>query len=211
LQQAGPFPPIVTLLESEEGLLELSFALHDQKGRILAEMQNNLFRASPPKLFDIHVDTGGTKIKIKVSRSDVILNLWSTRVTLDQLEGWAQEDWDQWRSHRDRRARENPVFRTWQEVYLPDDTLHPYGRFLGGAGFFSPTAVLPSESQSEEYRRITFEGIRNYANTYLIDDEGKVPVLDYRNLVTYLGNRKLQVRNGIDWGGVGWFWLSNRP
>jgi hypothetical protein len=207
--QETSFPPIVTLRESEEGLLELSFALYDQNGRKLAEMEDNMFRATPPRLFDIHVDPGGTKIKIKVSKSEVILDLWSTRVTIDQLDRMARQDWERWRSHRDRLSSENPAFRTYQHVYSPDDISHPYGRRLGGADLASPIGILPSESQGEEYRDGAIEGIMKYARAYLLDEEGKVPVLDYRNLVTYFGHSyfghyKFQVQKGIDLGGAGW-------
>jgi hypothetical protein len=190
--------------ENEEGLMELTFALRDEKSRRLAEMQNNMFLATPPLLYDIHVDTGGTKIKIKLSKSDVVLDLWSKRLTLEQLEKALREDWERWRRFRDERAKKNPSFRTYQEFYDAKDP-SPQVRFMGGQpDLLSADSVLPSESEGEQYRDSVIQATMEYASSYLMQDGGYINILDCKNLVTHERGLKQEVRNGVAVGPFGW-------
>ena len=86
------FCPLLTFNENNQGLLELSFALQNQAGHMLAEMTNNMFQAAPPHLFDIDVNTGGTKIHIRVTKSDVVLDISTKKFTLDALTELLHED-----------------------------------------------------------------------------------------------------------------------
>ena len=206
LERSGHFP-VLTLNANEEGLLEVSFRLQDQQGHTLAEMKNNMFQATPPRLFDIEVNPGGTKIKVRVKRSEVILDLWSKGIGLDNLDTLMQEDWKRWRRFRDQSAKLNPSFRTQQEVCIPRDPLHPdvsEARVLGGQlDLSSLNHSLPSDNESGQYRDITMEAVRNYALSYLRNDNDQIHLLDCRRLVTYMSNVKCEINRGIAVGQFG--------
>jgi hypothetical protein len=94
--------PLLTFNKNDQGLLELTFALEDQSGRTLAEMRGNMFQAAPPQLFDIQVDARGTKIKIRVSKSEVVLDIRTRRIAIDALTDMLHNDWKRWLKFRDR-------------------------------------------------------------------------------------------------------------
>ena len=161
-----------------------------------------MFRATPPSLFDIAVNTGGTKVTIKVSKSQVILDLSLKRVTIEQLDMMIQEDWERWLRFRNEQSKGSPLFRTSQEVYVPEVSSHP--RFLGGQpALFSPEAVLPSETESLEYKEIVRNSIKKFANAQLLQEDEHINVMDCVQLVTYMNNLKCEIRHGVSIGMLG--------
>jgi hypothetical protein len=57
--------------------------------------------------------------------------------------------------------------------------------------------------------------VLDWAIEYCVDDEGLIPVLDFRNVHTYVFGRKLEIRNGVDVGqksmGFGAYFSSDSP
>jgi hypothetical protein len=208
LRGTGHFP-FFSFNENEEGLLELTFMLQSEQGQVLAEMQNNMFSATPPQLFDIHVDPGGSRIKIRVARSDVVLDLRSTRITVDKLDEMLREDWGRWVKFRNMSAKSRSTFRTWQEVYVPSIPQFSSPKILGAHPYAmkSPEAVVPSEAESEVYRDSVVEGVMRYANSYLKDKNNSIKLLNLQALVTHDSGRKYQVHDapavGFSAGGLG--------
>jgi hypothetical protein len=191
------FCPLLTFNENDQGFLELSFALQDQSGQTLAEMRSNMFQAVPPQLFDIAVDTGGTKIQIRVSRSDVVLDIRTKRFTIEELTELLHADWARWIRFRDRSSESNPNFRTHQEIHKPIGPALVSSRILGGQpDRTSPVSILPTEAESTEYRDSTINDVLAHAN-YLKGADEYVYVLNVQNLVTYQSGVKWEVRDGF--------------
>jgi hypothetical protein len=157
-----------------------------------------MFQASPPRLFDIIVDTGGSKIEIRVNNSDVVLDLRSRRIHIDELDEMVQSDWERWTRFQKRRAKNSPWFRTHIEVYDPKNLSFPSGQIIGGqADWLSPTQALPTEAHNEELRASTLCGVKDYANSYLKDSEGYIYILNLQRLTTHLSGTKWVVENGF--------------
>jgi hypothetical protein len=57
--------------------------------------------------------------------------------------------------------------------------------------------------------------IQGWATTYCLDDEGKIPLVDFRYLVTNFGGRALQIRHGVSTGpralGFGFNFPQDKP
>ena len=142
------YMPVLSCDEGDEGLLEFSFTLETQRRLKLAEMMNNMFQASPPQLFDIQVDPGGSKIKIWVAKSDLILDIRSRPMKLDDLEKKVDEDFQAWIKFLDASAKKNSRFRTNLELYDPNDPLHPFGKNVGGqTDILSGGHLLPTQAE----------------------------------------------------------------
>jgi hypothetical protein len=201
LRKTGHFPAM-EFNGNEDGLLELTFALCDERGRKLAEMNNNVFQASPPQLYDVQVDPGGTKLKIKIRKSDLILDLWSTRIKFDQLYNWLQDDWNSWLRFRSRAVKSNPNFRTSIEAYTAEN---PWVRVMGGNNNLHLPIIVPTESQDNEFRNNVIEAVKTYAASYLRDDDDFISILDCRRLLTHLPQGMCEVKNGFcyGWQGIG--------
>ena len=191
------FCPLLTFNKNDQGFLELSFALEDQGGRMLAEMRSNMFQAAPPHLFDIDVNTGGTKIRIRVSRSDVLLDIRTKKFTIEALTELLHTDWERWLMFRNERSRSSPTFLTYQAVDEPIGATLRRTRIIGGQP--DPTLgapTLPTEAESKEYRDYTIKGVLAHAN-HLKDANGDVYILNVQNLLTYRSGLKWEVRDGF--------------
>src|SRR5262249_29457969 len=81
------------LSEGAHGLLELWFALRDEKGALVAAMRNNMFTAYPERFYDLEVDAGATSIRIRAAKRHLVLSLRSERTTPDKLRRQLEEDW----------------------------------------------------------------------------------------------------------------------
>lgn len=75
----------VGLQENSAGLLELSFVLRDEGMHRVAVMENNMFVARPERVFDLEVNAGATRIRIRQQKGKVLLDLRSGRKTPEQL------------------------------------------------------------------------------------------------------------------------------
>ena len=191
------FCPLLTFNENDQAFLELSFALQDQSGRTLAEMRRNMFQAAPPHLFDIDVDTGGTRIRIRVTSSDVVLDIRTKKYTIEELTELLHADWTRWIRFRDRWSESSPNFRTHQVIEERIGPVLRRRRILGGQPDpASPVPILPTEEQSTEYRDSTIKSVLAHAN-YLKSADGYVCVLNVQNLVTYQSGVKWEVRDGF--------------
>lgn len=77
---------IIGIREGAELKFELSFTLRDSSGRVVAVMQNNSFLADPRDLYDLSVDVGGTRVKIRFRKRGILLDLSFNRITPAQLD-----------------------------------------------------------------------------------------------------------------------------
>ena len=202
LRQIGHFSAFA-FSESVEGLQELTFSLRDEYGHVLVDMVNNAFTAEPHKLHDVAVDPGGTKLKVRVKKTDAILDLWCRRIKSDELEEMLQDDWEHWEKFKTARKKTDPIFRTWQEVCVNPHDPNPDIRIIGGQPnpFLPPT--LPSEGESTEYRDWVIHGVLDHASRKLKDEEDYISVIDCRKLLTYLPEGICKVENGFVSAGMG--------
>ena len=101
-------PDLIRIETNRDDLQELSFRLHDASGKTLAGMRNNSFEAFPPRLFDIIVNPGGTKLKIKHTKSELVLDLWTSRVTLAEFDRLVTSDYMASKERLKRLNAKNP-------------------------------------------------------------------------------------------------------
>ena len=186
----------VGLRENDVGLLELSFVLRDKYMNRVAVMENNMFIAKPDRMFDLQVDAGATRIRIREQRRKVLLDLQTERKTPEELTRLLESDW----------ARAQKAIR---KKAACDDTIGPVFRdYLRGP----LTAVETEDSETPQVWRDEGSGelvdsrqhlipfVFDWAMEYCVDDEGLIPVLDFRNVLAYVFRRKIEIRNGIDAG-----------
>jgi hypothetical protein len=187
---------VVVLRENSLGLLELLFILRDEWMKKVAVMEKNTFAARPDRFFDLQVDAGATRIRIRQQKRKVLLDLQSSRKTPEELAQLLKGDWE--------RAQ-----KTIQKKVASDSTIGPIFRdYILGPLTAAETdnSGTPSrwrdESSGEmvESRRHLTSFILDWALEYCVDDEGLIPVLDFRNVLAYVLGRKIEFRNGVDVG-----------
>jgi hypothetical protein len=84
---------------------------------MLADMRKNMIIADPAGFDNLTVNASGTKIKAWVTGQDVVLELETSRLDLEQLGSILEDDWRRYRSFVDKQSRENPRFRDF--AYIP--------------------------------------------------------------------------------------------
>ena len=201
----------VGLRENDVGLLELSFVLRDQGMRRLAVMENNTFVAKPDRMFDLQVDAGATRIRIREQKRKILLDLRTERKSPEELMRLLERDW--------ARAQKAIAKKTAR-----DDTSGPIFRdYLRGPLTAVETngSVVPRVWRDESSRELVDSRqhlvpfVFDWAMEYCVDDEGLIPVLDFRNVLAYVFRRRLEIRNGVDAGqksmAFGAYFSSDSP
>ena len=191
----------VGLNENDVGLLELSFVLRDPGMNRVAVMENNMFVARPDRLWDLQVDAGATRVRIREGRSIVLLDLQSSRKTPENLVRLLEEDWERsQKSIQKRRTDNDPVGGSFIGPVFRDYLLGPLMPLdRDGSG---PPSSWRDESSGEviDSREHLISFVLDWAMEYCVDDEGLIPLLDFRNLRTHVFNRKVEIRDGVDVG-----------
>lgn len=186
----------ISLRENSVGLLELSFVLRDTWMNRVAVMENNMFVANPDRLFDLQVNAGATTIRIWEEQRTVLLDLRSSRKTPEELLRLLETDWESAQKAIKKKAASDeaigPVFRHYMLGSLTAvETSDP-----------GTPSLWCDESSGEliESRKHLTSFILDWATEYCVDDEGLIPVLDFRNMLAYIYGRRLEIRNGVDVG-----------
>ena len=193
----GPYVErnFIGLRENPLGLLELSFVLRDQYVNRVAVMENNMFAARPERMFDLQVDVGATRIKIRQQKRSVLLDLQSSRKSPEELFEMLESDWERSEKALGKRAKNEetrPVFRD----YL-------MGPLTPAEAAESSTPSLwrdEGSGQLVDSRTHLISFVFDWAMEYCVDEEGKIPILDFRNMVAYIFGSKLEIRDGVDVG-----------
>lgn len=186
----------VALRENDVGLLELSFVLRDQYLNRVAVMENNMFFAMPDRLFDLQVDAGATKVRIREQKRKVLLDLQSARKAPEELVQLLEADWTRAQKAIKRKSNGDgtigPVFRDY--LLGPLTAIDTSDR--------EPPSLWRDEGSGEvvDSRRYLISFVLDWATEYCIDDEGMIPILDFRNLRTHLFGHTLEIRDGV---GIG--------
>ena len=185
--------PLVGVRENDAGLLELSFVLRDKYLNRVVVMENNMFVARPNRLFDLHVDVGATKVRIREQKRKVLLDLQSVRKTPEELARLLEADWTRAQKTIQRKSSGDgnigPIFR--------DYLLGPLTAVETGDA--QPPRLWHNENSGGvvDSRWYLISFVLNWALEYCVDDEGMIPILDFRNLRTRLFGRTLEIRDGI--------------
>jgi hypothetical protein len=148
-------------------------------------------------VFDLEVNAGATRIKIRQQKGKVLLDLHSGRKTREQLVQLLKSDADRgYRTMQNKASSSSatePVFRDYllgpmTPIETGDDRLQP--------------SHWRDECSGEvvDSRQYLISFIYDWAMEYCVDDEGLIPVLDFRNVLSYILGKKFEIRNGIDVG-----------
>ncbi len=186
----------VGLRDDNAGLLELSFVLRDRYMNRVAVMENNSFVARPNRLFDLQVDVGATKVRIRERKRKVYLDLRSTRKTREEMARLLDTDWTRAQKAIQKRTTSDgavgPVFRDYLLGPLTAAETDEKG----------PPSLWRDESSGElvDSRQHLISFVLDWVMEYCVDDEGLIPLLDFRNMRTYLFGRALEIRDGVDVG-----------
>lgn len=186
----------ISLHENSVGLLELSFVLRDRWMNRVAVMENNMFVANPDRLFDLRVNAGATTIRIREEQRTVLLDLGSSRKRPEELLRLLEADWESAQKAIQKKAASDeaigPVFRHYMLGSLTAVEMGDPGT----------PSLWRDESSGElvESRKHLTSFILDWAIEYCVDDEGLIPVLDFRNMLAYIYGRRLEIRNGVDVG-----------
>lgn len=168
---------IIRVTQDPIGCMGLSFSMRDQRGRLVAAMENNMFQATPNLLSDLHVDTGATKIRFRMKGGDAKLDLSFRFVTIDELKEMLVHD----------EARAQAAYKK----LLPN---------------FTCSTANPLFSREEipqpEFKFKVAESVIERARTRCLNEEGRISLLDFRNVVSYIDGRKLEIRDRLVYEGL---------
>jgi hypothetical protein len=133
--------------------------------------------------------TGGTRLKFWLSRRNIGLELSFRRVTVAELSAILGTDRVRAEQEFERRVPVEvlDMFR-WAKSRSANDWVHG-----------SPPFQAPPEGIREAYRSGDPAGtfVKRWASSRCLDDEQKIPLLNFENLILYSGGRRIVIRNGI--------------
>jgi hypothetical protein len=182
---------IIRFTKDGSGLLVLSFDLRAADGTLALSMEENMFLADPNALHDLEVDTGPTIIKAWFAKRNVGLDVSFRRLRIEELNEVLAED----------RLRAESI-RANRPDLLPPEIQAIFEEHRGPSPSWA--ANLP-ERIREAYLSgdPTGEIVRRWATANCLDDEQRIPFLDFRNMVVHLGGRQVLIRKGIREGEGG--------
>jgi hypothetical protein len=196
------FPPgSLDFATGDSGLLELSFQLRTPNGRMLADMRKNMIIADPAGFDNLTVNASGTKIKAWVTGQDVVLELETSRLDLEQLGSILEDDWRRYRSFVDKQSRENPRFRDF--AYIPgqrDATGIRTMRTLIDVNYVGEQ-ISPAES-IEAHREYVISSVKRLAVSGYFEDDG-IPFLNVRQFKTASPAGPISITGGVNIGQMG--------
>ena len=161
--------PLVWLRRADNGLLLLTSKLKAADGSILADIEDNMFSANPACLRDLEVNISGTRLKFWLARRSIGLDLSFKRVTLSELSKNLEVD----------RQRDEQAFndRLQNDPWLQQ--------------------VSKGSRETHTYEDPIATGVKAWVNSYCLDDEQQVPLLNFENLVLHNRGQWVVVHNGI--------------
>jgi hypothetical protein len=180
---------VIELKRQENDRLTLSLVLKASDGATLLAMEENMLVAYSEKLHDLEVDTGPTKVKAWFPERKVGLDLSFRRLTVDELDAVLKPD-------RERSEEAGKAMRMKMMADLPDDikqvlsesdnTTSPWADRLPGP---LRTACLNKDPVGTM--------VKEWAKANCLDDEGRVPLLDFKNMTIHEAGRCIVIRDGI--------------
>ena len=175
--------PIIRLAKDENDLLLLDLDLRAADGTSVLSMEQNMLLCNSASVHDLEVDTGATRVKAWFAPRDVGIELRFTRVTLDELGATLADD-------RERAEKASKLLIR----ALPPDIQAEFDR----PPSLSWLAQLPAE-----IRDAFLSGdpvgwrVRKWATANCLDDEQRIPLLDFKRMVVYGEGRRIVISDGI--------------
>lgn len=185
----------VWLRRGDNGHLLLSFQLLAADGSILALMEDNMFEADPKRLYDLEASTGGTRLKFWLSRRNIGLELTFERVTMGELSNMLEAD----------RLLASPPLELLHTA--DNQEVDPDSKPKSNSAWFQE---LPSFQRLPEALRDSILSkdptgtfVKRWVSNHCLDDEQRVPLLNFEKLVFFRGSKRVEIRNGIVTEGLG--------
>lgn len=181
--------PVIELKRQENGRLTLSFILKAIDGTTLLAMEENMFVAYPEKLHDLEVDTGPTKVKAWFAERKVGLELSFNRLTVDELGAILELD-------RQRGEEVGKAMRMKMLADLPDHI-----KELLRENDNTPPSWIDSLPEPLRTARLSKDPVgtmvKEWAKANCLDDEGCVPLIDFKSMTIHETGRCIVIRDGI--------------
>jgi uncharacterized coiled-coil protein SlyX len=183
--------PIIRFTKDDSGLLLLSFELRSADSTPALLMEENVFLADPDALHDLEVDTGPTRIKAWFAKRDIGLDLSFRRVRMEELNEALTED----RQRAENiQAKLTHLLTPEMQVLIEQNSGRPPSWATG-----LPEGIREAHLSGDPVGW----SVRHWATTNCLDDEQRIPFLDFRNMVVHDGGRRVLIRNGIRQGEGG--------
>jgi len=212
LQMGGE--DIIVLESGVENLLFLSFYLESQDGETVAVMQDNVFDLGPAEPYDVKMTNNKTEIEVWFAERDIGLDVVISRLTDEELNELLETD----------RGRAKATFAAVEARVMQDLEKRLAGLPLNIANYVRTTYDEMKQNRSprqiaakvSEFRQrfgetrvpdrilaAHFSGdpvgyrVRDWAHTHCVDSDGRIQLLNFRNLSIYRNGRHVRIRNGI--------------
>jgi hypothetical protein len=185
----------------DSGLLEVSFDLRATNGRRLATMDHNTIIADPSGFDNLTINASGTKMKARVTGEDIVLELETSRLTLDELDLILETDWQRYCSFVEERSRKNPNFLAVNRV-LDHQSIKGTQYLVNIGEPLSKEKRIPTAADLEEYREYVISGIRRVARSNYFEGDG-VPFLNIRKFKTTSQVGLISIDCGLKIGNLG--------
>ena len=173
----GNEPCISLTKDGETGWAQISFALRNRTGEVVAQMDNNDFVVVPWDIHDLHTTVTKHQLKIWIDSEDVGVDLSFRWLTLDAFLKLFEKD--QKRSRRQSKPRHEDHFSR-----LPPALAQEQRKLDSG-----PPPPLPDQ-------------IITSLKECLV--EGRLPLIDIKEMSIYRNGVKTIVKNGI-YSGKGFY------
>ena len=185
--------PVIALSRNEEDMLSLSFSLHNQEGRPVVIMEENAFEAYPENIHDLAVATRKGSIKVWLASANIGLELTFDRITLDELDNVLAKD---------KKRSDEKSSRVIQSVLnsFPQHVHECFNEAIAGPRMLPPGSFegLPEHILNGWLSGDpTGYGVRDWVLKKCLDDEKKVPFLNFEQLAIYNHGERITIRNGI--------------
>jgi hypothetical protein len=166
--------PIITLTRDDQAMLSLSFTLRDEAGNVVVAMRENAFEAYPRSVHDLTVAARKKSVKVWLGGADIGLDVMFDRISLEALDGRLAED----------RAKAMKSAARLMEAQLKD--------------FPSEIRTMIEEAcDPTQCGDIVRQHILAWVHKNCLDDEGKIPFLDFRQLAIYFHGQRITIKNSI--------------
>ena len=188
--------PVITLSRNEEDMLSLSFSLHNQEGRPIVIMEDNAFMAYPENIHDLSIAARKGSVKVWLASANIGLEVTFARITLDELDDVLAKD-------RERaEARSSEIIQNVLDSF-PQHAHEYFKKAIAGPRMLPPGSFegLPEHIVKGWLSGDpTGYGVRDWVLKNCLDDEKKVPFLNFEQLAIYNHGERITIRNGI--GGI---------
>jgi hypothetical protein len=149
---------------------------------------------------DLEVNAGATSIRIRTRKREVALELCSKRVTPRELRGIIEADANRYEDYlRKKLVKKGPR----ELIEGSGIGVNSVVRFEEGRGRKRCLLLKPAgggKGLGFDIREWVREGVIGAAVEHCSDDEGRISLLDFRNMQSYVEGGLMKIRDGIHYG-----------